>query len=65
MRLSGLRTQSCLCEVASWVPDLAQLVKDPILPQTVVLIRPLAQELPYVTGVAIKRKIIFLIKKFQ
>ena len=41
---------------AGLIPGLSQWVKDPVLPQAVALIEPLAQELPYATGAAIKRK---------
>ena len=31
--LSRLRTRCCLFEDVSWIPDLGQWVKDPVLPQ--------------------------------
>ena len=47
MRLSVLRTR-CLCKDMGLIPGLAQWVKD--------LIRYLAWELPYATGVALTNK---------
>ena len=58
MWLSGLRTQLSVHKDAGLIPVLAQQVKDPALlwlwlwPTAPSLIRPLAQELPYATGVA-------------
>ena len=58
----SIRTQCSLCKGAGPIPGLVLWVKDLMLPQTVAqvaaaaLIRPLAQEFPYATGVAIKRK---------
>ena len=49
-------------EVSGYIPSLAQWVKDPVLrwlwhrPAAAALIRTLAWELPYATGVALKRK---------
>ena len=33
--LGGLRTPHSLCKDAGWIPDLAQWVKDLVLPQAV------------------------------
>ena len=60
--LSRLGTQHCLGEDVSSVPGLAQVGKDPALPRTAekaaaaTLIQPLAWELPYAIGLAVKRK---------
>ena len=48
-------------EDAGLIPGLAQLVKDPMLwlwcnPVATALIHPLAWELPYASGVALKRR---------
>ena len=59
--LRGVRTQCCLCEDVGLIPGLTWWLKDPVLPQAAAqvadaaLIQPLAWELPYATGVAIKR----------
>ena len=50
-------------EVLGLIPGLAQCVKDPAWPElwcrpaAVALIRPLAWELPYTAGVALKKKV--------
>ena len=60
--LSGLRTQHSVCEDVGSIPGLSQWVKDLVLLwlwhrlAAAARIRPLAQELPYAPGVAIKRK---------
>jgi len=70
--LSRLRTRPGVCEDAGSVPGLTRWVKDLALLQAsawvwhccgcgvklaaIALILPLAQELPYVAGMAIKRK---------
>ena len=54
--LSGLRTQHSVCEDVASVLGFAQWVKNPLLSQAVALIGPLAGELPYAMGVAVKRK---------
>ena len=41
--LKRLRTQPCLCEDVSLIPDLAQWVKDPVLLQAVVQVTGAAQ----------------------
>ena len=72
MCLSWLRTRPGVCEDAGSVPGLTRWVKDLALLQAsawvwhccgcgvklaaTALILPLAQELPYVAGMAIKRK---------
>ena len=60
--LSGLRTHHCLCDAAGSILGLTQWINNSVLPpaarQTTVAaqIQPLALELPYVSGAAIKRK---------
>ena len=60
--LNGLRTQHSIDEDVGWIPGLAQWVIDLVLPwlwcrpAAAALIGPLARELPYVTGAAVKRK---------
>ena len=70
--LSGLRTQQSLRKDVGAIPGLAQRVKDPAFlcwcsldpvlvwlwrrPAVAPLIRPLAWELPYAAGAALKRK---------
>ena len=68
MWLSKLRTEHSVCEDVDLIPGLTQWVKDPSLLQAAVLLllwrglvaeapfQLLAQELPYSTDVAIKRK---------
>ena len=54
--------QCYLCEDMGLTPGLSQWVRDSALPQAVAWtaaaapIQPLARELPYATGVALKRK---------
>ena len=60
--LSGLRTQHSVHEVASLIPGHAQWVKNWVLlwlwyrPAAAALIQPLAWELLYIAGAAIKRE---------
>ena len=62
MWLSRLETQGCSSEDVDSIPGLTQWARDPMLPwlwrrlAAVALIQPLAQELPYATGVT-KNKI--------
>ena len=62
MWLIGLRTQSSLCEDVGLISGLIHWVKDLALRQATAYvsaaapIQPLAWELPYATGAAVKRK---------
>ena len=50
-------------EDASLTPGIIKWVKDLVLPSAAVLIQPLACELPYAMGVALKSKILIIIVK--
>ena len=60
--LRGLRTQHSVSENVGLIPGLSQWVKDEMLlwlwlwPEAATLIRPLAQELPYASSVALRKK---------
>ena len=41
--LGGLRTPHSLCKDAGWIPDLAQWVKDLVLPQAVAQVTDVAR----------------------
>ena len=57
---SRVRTQHNVCEDSGLIPGLAQWVKDPVWLwhrlAAAALIRSLAQEFPYATGVVLKIK---------
>ena len=60
--LSGLRTQHNVCEDAVLIPGLSPWIKDLVLSQAAAWVAaaapvpPLARELPYASGVALKKK---------
>ena len=62
--LSKLKTRHCLHEDVCSIPSLTQWVKDLVLLSlwcslaATAAIQPLALELPYATGVVVKRKIL-------
>ena len=59
-----IKDPTCHCEEVGLIPGLAHWVKDPVLlwlwcrPAAVAPIWPLAWELPYAAGVAIKKLVI-------